>query len=212
MGLGTDARETTLVLVVDDDAGMRAAVVRVLSIAGLEVMAWASGKAFLDQAPFERAGCILLDVAMPGMSGLEVQAALKQRRIMRPVVFLTGTADIPVAVTAMREGAHDFLEKPFDNTDLVARVRAAMAIDARARAADFELGLLRRRFESLTSREREVMEHVVAGLTSKQIARVVGASHRTVEIHRGRIMEKVGASSLAELVRMRLHLLGREHD
>lgn len=193
-----------VVLVVDDNDGMRSAVERLLTRAGLAVEAYASGREFLDAARFDRPGCIVLDVSMPQMSGLELQLQLKQRRVSLPVVFLTGTSDIPIAVAAMREGAVDFIEKPFENADLLARVQRAIEQHEQRRRGDAERDQARERLQSLTPREREVMELVVAGRTSKEIARVLGASHRTVEIHRGRLMEKMGADTLADLVRIRL--------
>lgn len=195
-----------VVLVVDDNPGMRSAIERVLKVAGLSVELYASGSEFLQSARLDRPGCIVLDVAMPQISGLDVQAQLNERGVALPVVFLTGTADIPVAVAAMREGAVDFIEKPFDNADLVARVRRAIEHHEIRRRGEAELAATRARLARLTPREREVMELVVAGRTSKEIARELGASHRTVEIHRGRLMEKMEASTLADLVRMRLLL------
>jgi len=198
--------DRAVVLVVDDNEGMRSALRRLLAKAQLGVETFASGSEFLAAARFDRPGCIVLDVAMPQMTGLEVQAQLKQREVALPVVFLTGSADIPIAVAAMREGAVDFIEKPFDNDDLVARVRRAIARDAAQRRSEVELAGLRQRHGKLTPREREVMELVVTGLTSKEVARRLGASHRTVEIHRARLMEKMQAPTLAELVRLRLLL------
>jgi FixJ family two-component response regulator len=152
----------------------------------------------------DAANCIVLDVAMPGMDGLAVQAALKARGVAAPIVFLTGSADIPVAVAAMREGAVDFIEKPFDNADLVARVRSAIEHQARQRRHDAGLADAQARLRQLTAREREVFQRVAAGKTSKEVARELGVSHRTVEIHRARVMEKMGTPTLAELVRMQL--------
>ncbi len=141
---------------------------------------------------------------MPGMSGLEVQASLKQRRAALPVIFLTAAADIPIAVAAMREGAVDFIEKPFENEHLLTRVRQAIerSLDDMRRAEERNRTL--HRLETLTPREHEVLELVVSGMTAKEIARKLGASHRTIEIHRGHVMEKMAAASLADLVRMRL--------
>lgn len=194
--------------VVDDHEHMRSALRRVLVRAGFAVELHASGSDFLAAANLDAGSCILLDISMPGMTGLEVQAQLRQRRTKLPVVFLTGTADIPIAVAAMREGAADFIEKPFDNDDLVARVRKAIALNARQPAAPAaQRSDVLRGLESLTPREREVMELVVAGRTSKEIARIIGASHRTVEIHRSRLMRKMGAATVADLVRMRVRLM-----
>jgi len=140
---------------------------------------------------------------MPGMNGLEVQAALKQRGVEVPIIFLTGSSDIPVAVAAMREGAADFLEKPFENADLLARVRQAIERDAQWRQHSALRRQVLQRFNSLTARERSVCELVITGKTNKEIARALGASYRTIEIHRRRVLEKMEAPTLADLVRMR---------
>jgi FixJ family two-component response regulator len=193
-----------LVIVVDDDASMRSALRRLLTMGGFGVELYGSGAEFLANVGAHRPECILLDVSMPSMSGLEVQASLNQRRAGLPVIFLTGSADIPIAVAAMREGAVDFIEKPFDNDDLLARVRAAIDQYRHHRGADAERKIALDRINTLTVREREVLELVVSGQTSKEIARVLGSSHRTVEIHRRHLMEKMGAPSLADLIRLRL--------
>ena len=195
-----------IVYFVDDDPRMRGAIERLLTLSKVAVEAYASGAEFLAAARFDRPGCIVLDVSMPQMTGLEVQEALKRREVALPVVFLTGSSDIPIAVTAMREGAVDFIEKPFQNEDFVARVRAAIEHNLRVRHVESERAALRSHINKLTPREREIMDLVVTGKTSKEIARVIGTSHRTVEIHRARLMEKMGAATLAELVRMRLQL------
>ena len=193
-----------VVFVVDDDEFMRAALQRLLVQAGLTVEQYASGAEFLAQATLDRPGCLLLDVSMPGMSGLEVQTRLNQLRLGLPVVFLTGSSHIPIAVAAMREGAVDFIEKPFDNDDVVDRVRKAIARDGHQRSGDEDKQAVLHRLMALTPRDCGVMEQVVAGKTSKEIARALGVSPRTIEIHRGHLMEKMSASSLAALVRMRL--------
>ena len=200
----TTTLQDAVVLVVDDDASMRASLKRLLTVARLPVELYSSGKEFLAEARFDRPGCLLLDVSMPEMSGLEVQAQLNQRGVSLPILFLTGSADIPVAVTAMREGAVDFVEKPFQNDDLLERVRRAIAQHHRHRKIGEERQLVLQRLATLTPREHEVLELVVAGNTNKEIARVLGASHRTIEIHRVHLMEKMMASTLADLVRMRL--------
>jgi FixJ family two-component response regulator len=193
-----------VVLVVDDDASMRASLRRLLTVAGIAVELYPSGKEFLAEAKFDRPGCLLLDISMPAMSGLEVQASLNQRGVSLPVIFLTGSADIPIAVTAMREGAVDFVEKPFQNDDLLARVRQAIAHHHRHWKNEEERQVALQRLATLTPREHEVLELVVVGKTNKEIARVLGASHRTIEIHRVHLMEKMMAATLADLVRMRL--------
>ena len=194
------------VFVIDDHPHMRSALRRLLVRAGFSVELYASGNEFLATPKLDGPGCILLDVSMPDMTGLEVQARLKKRRTALPVIFLTGTADIPIAVAAMREGAVDFIQKPFDNDDLVARVRKAVAQHSPVPGGVMERSTVLRGLDSLTPREREVMELVVAGRTSKEIARIIGASHRTVEIHRSRLMQKMAAATVADLVRMRMLL------
>jgi FixJ family two-component response regulator len=193
-----------VVFVVDDEAGIRSALRRLLKLAGLTVETYSSGPEFLEKAQLQSAGCVLLDMRMPQMSGLEVQARLNERRIALPVIFLTGAADVPMAVAAMRNGAQDFIEKPFDDQQLVARVRQLLeqARNRVQRAEDRNLTIARLR--TLTPREREVLDLVAAGGTAKEIARQLGTSHRTVEIHRAHLMQKLAASSLADLVRTQL--------
>lgn len=192
------------VLVVDDDSFMRAALRRVFTIAHIPVETFASASELLDTADLSAPAVLLLDVMMPGMTGLELQAILKERGVRLPVIFLTGAADIPMAVTAMRNGAVDFLEKPFDNAVLIERVRGPLARCAeparlQGRPPDADCA---RRLGTLTPRERAVYERMIEGKTSKMIARELGGSFRTIEIHRARIMSKTGAVSLADLVRM----------
>lgn len=194
-----------LVFVVDDDPGMRGALSRLFRSAQFTVEAYASGQEFLDGCDLSRKAVLLLDVLMPGMTGLELQAKLVERGFTTPIVFLTGTHSVPMAVTAMQRGAVDFLEKPFENEMLLERVRSAYARprpDARGAEGDeFDA-----RAKALTPREREVMFLVTAGKTSKEIARVFAISPRTVEIHRMHLMDKMRAQSLAELVRMAIAL------
>lgn len=199
-----DELNAPVVMVVDDDAGMRSALARVLTRARLAVEVYPSGPELFNRARFDRPGCIVLDISMPGMSGLEVQALLKQRGVTLPIVFLTGVAQIPIAVAAMREGAADFVEKPFDNDDFIARVRRAISSRELELRSAAEHSQIVARLRNVTPREREVMEYVVAGYTNKEIAHRIGASHRTVDVHRAHLMEKMAASTLAELVRMRL--------
>ena len=182
---------------------MRAALHRLFKSSGFEVEAFASAQALLDHPDLSRSGVLLLDVLMPGMTGLELQEALVRRGPTPPVVFLTASHSVPMAVTAMQRGAVDFVEKPFENDDLVARVRRALRHAPRredhARRAEYE-----RRRAALTPREREVMDLVVTGKTNKEIARVLDVSPRTVEVHRFRVMDKMEAASLAALVAMAL--------
>jgi FixJ family two-component response regulator len=193
-----------IVFVVDDEEHMGAALRRLFVAAGLSTEVYATGEAFLARPSLDVPGCVVLDVGMPGMGGLEVQARLHACAADLPVVFLTGAAEIPVAVAAMRAGAADFIEKPFDNDDLLHRVRAAIERQAMQRGDARRRLEFERRLRTLTPREGEVLEWIVAGKTSKEIARTLGGSHRTIEIHRGRIMEKTAAQSLADLIRMRL--------
>jgi FixJ family two-component response regulator len=193
-----------LVIVVDDDDLMRSALRRLLVSAGFATELYASGPEFLAMGRLDQQCCVILDVGMPGMNGLEVQARLKQLRMEAPVIFLTGLSDIPIAVSAMREGAVDFVEKPFDNDDLLARVRQAIERHSQRRQDIMEEREVLRRLDSLTARECSVLELLVSGKTNKEIARSLGASHRTIEVHRRHIMEKMAASSLVDLVRMRL--------
>jgi two-component system, LuxR family, response regulator FixJ len=204
-GLMTDRSDASpTIFVVDDDAGMRAALQRLFRAAGLQVETYPSAQELLDTCDLARPGLLLLDVMMPAMTGLELQAVLLERRVDLPIVFLTASHSVPMAVDAMRRGAADFLEKPFENATLVERVRQALQRVAGKPAARVSRVEYERRRGSLTPREREVMEHVVAGGANKVIARALGASHRTVEIHRTRVMEKMQAESLADLVGMAL--------
>jgi len=189
------------VYVVDDEPAVRKALWRLLRSAGIEVSTFGSAEEFLGALDGEPAGCAILDVAMPGLDGLALQAALASRGIDLPVLFLTGRGDIPMSVRAMKAGASDFLTKPVDGKALVAAVRRALERGrsvGRTRQEDSEI---RRRLASLTPRQREVLEGVVAGKLNKQIAADLGLSEKTVKIHRGRVMSKMAASSVPELVR-----------
>jgi two-component system response regulator FixJ len=191
--------------VVDDDAALREALVQLLEAAGLEVESHADGRSFLAALTEDRPGCVLLDVAMPGMSGLEVQTELKARGLHLPVVFLTGHGDIPMAVRAVQSGAVDFLEKPIPGNALLDRVRRALARDEERRHTVAIRREIAERCLRLTPREREVMAMVVGGRSSKDIGRQLGISARTVEAHRIHVMHKMGAANLAELVGMAAH-------
>jgi len=193
------------VFVVDDDSALRDALRGLLGTAGLQVEAYADGPTFLDAIDGDRVGCVLLDMAMPGMSGHQVQAALKERGLDLPIIFLTGHGDIPAAVRAVRAGAVDFLEKPVRGEVLLDRVRRSLAIDAERRAAREQAVEIKRRYATLRPREAEVMALVVTGLSNKEIAQNLGLSPRTVEVHRTHVMHKMGAANLAELVSMAAH-------
>lgn len=189
------------VFIVDDDAAIRDALSQLLETASLPVESHADGRAFLA-AYGDRRGCLLLDIAMPGMSGLEVQAALSARGLAIPVVFLTGHGDIPLAVRALQAGAVDFLEKPVQGAMLLERVRRALRLDQEWRETQGRTQAIQQHYARLSSREREVMVLAVSGLTCKEIAQKLGISPRTVEVHRTHVMHKMGASNLAELVSM----------
>lgn len=195
-----------LVHVVDDDDAMRASLLRLLRSRRIDARGYASGQAFLETATFDGPGCLLLDVKMPGIGGLDVQATLRQRGHTLPTIFLTGSADVPIAVAAMRAGAVDFIEKPFDDDHLVARITQAMQHALQTHQSGDDRRDAQRRVATLTPREREIMALVAKGLTSKEIARIVDSSHRTVEIHRRNLMDKLGTETLADLVRVELLL------
>ncbi len=185
---------------VDDDADVRDALSGLLQAAGLRVQAYARAEDFLASCVAGQPGCLLLDVAMPGMTGPELQAALAASGIDLPVVFLTGHGDIPTAVRVTRAGAVDFLEKPVAGKVLVARVKNALELDAKRRLEGADRRAIRARYAQLSEREREVMALVVTGLSSKEIARRLGISHRTVEVHRTNLMHKMGAARLPDLI------------
>jgi two-component system response regulator FixJ len=190
------------VFVVDDDLAIREWLEVLLRGAGYGVVSFESAPAFLAGYEDGMPGCLVLDIRMPGMSGLELQARLRERGIQLPVIFITSHGDVPMAVEAMRAGAIDFLLKPFQDPDLLDRVRLALAMDAANRAERSEVAAIRGRMASLTPRESEVMHLVVEGKANKVIATDLNLSQRTVEIHRARVMDKMGATSLAHLVRM----------
>jgi RNA polymerase sigma factor (sigma-70 family) len=188
--------------VVDDDPSVLRALTRLLSAAGLETRGFPSPAAFLDAHDPATPGCLVLDVALPGLDGLELQQALAGSDCVRPIVFITGRGDIPTTVRAMKGGAVDFLTKPVNDSDLLAAVRNAIEIDRMARQAQVEMDALRQHLASLTPREREVLVHVVAGRLNKQIAADLGTVEKTIKVHRARIMEKMAVRSLADLVRV----------
>ena len=190
------------VFVVDDDEAVRTSLRLLLKSVGLPVETFASAQEFLDQFDPSRAGCLVLDIRMPGMSGLELQQHLNDRHSIMPIVFITGHGDVPMAVEAMQAGAVDFIQKPFRDQDLIDRINRALEKDREMRAALRERDEIRRRMSQLTPREREVLELVTQGKANQVIAGDLNVSQRTVEIHRARVMEKMGANSLAHLVRM----------
>ncbi|HUX29199.1 MAG TPA: response regulator [Thiobacillus sp.] len=190
------------VFVVDDDAAMRDALTQLLETAGLQVEAHAGGPAFLVAHEADRPGCLLLDMAMPGMTGFEVQAALNARGLTIPTIFLTGHGDIPMAVRAVQAGAVDFLEKPIQGAALLERVQRALALDLEWRQTQGRTQAIQQRYARLSPREIECMALIVSGLTSKEVARELGISPRTVEVHRTHVMHKMGAANLADLLNM----------
>ena len=194
------------IFVVDDDSAVRDALKLLLRSVGQAVETYGSGQEFLDAYNDDRAGCLVLDIRMPGMSGLELQQKLNEKHSILPIIFITGHGDVPMAVEAMQAGAVDFIQKPFRDQDLIDRINQALEKDHNNRAALGERNDIRRRLETLTPREREVLDLVVHGKANKVIAGDLKLSQRTVEIHRARVMEKMQASSLAHLVRMVLEV------
>jgi len=202
----TKEKKKPTIYIVDDDDGMRRALTVLMTTVGYQAVAFARPADFLAKYDQNHPGCLVLDVRMPEMSGLEVQQQLNRAGSMLPVILVTGHGDIPMAVQAMKDGAFDFLQKPFRDQELLDRINAALKQDAENRAMVERHADVRRRLDSLTPREREVMALVVDGRANKVIAVDLGLSERTVEIHRANVMEKMGARSVAHLVKMHLML------
>lgn len=192
------------VFVVDDDQAIRHAMELLMRSVGLEHEIFHSGDEFLSRYSAQRPGCLVLDIRMPGLGGLELQQKLIDMDSALPIIFITGHGDVPMAVEAMQKGAVDFIQKPFRDQELLDRIREALETDQERRSAREELAEVTARLEKLTNREREVMDLVVTGKPNKVIAYELGVSQRTVEIHRARVMEKMQARSLADLVRMHM--------
>ena len=207
-GAMRDARRKPIVYIVDDDDGMRRALTVLITTVGYPVTAFARPSEFLAKYDPHQPGCLVLDIRMPEMSGLDVQQQLNRSGSVVPVILITGHGDIPMAVQAMKDGAFDFLQKPFRDQDLLDRINAAIKQDGQNRESIDRLAELKQRTASLTPREREVMEYVVDGRANKVIAIDLGLSERTVEVHRANVMEKMGARSVAHLVKMQLMLGG----
>jgi FixJ family two-component response regulator len=189
------------VCLLDDEPGMLKALTRLLKAEGFNVQAFNSATAFLQSYRPETLSCLVLDVAMPELNGLELQERLTRSGRLVPIVFLTGHADIPMSVQAIKAGAVDFLTKPVKGADLLRAVRAALQRAAEQRELISEIALLRQRYANLTPRECDVMAHVIAGQLNKQIAADLGTGEHTIKVHRARVMEKMGVQSLADLVR-----------
>ena len=190
------------VFVVDDDAAVLRAMRRLLKSVDLNVEAFSSGEEFLDACDEARPGCIIVDVRMPGLSGLDVQCELNQRGVKTPIIFITGHGDVPMCARAMKSGAEDFLQKPFNDQTLLDTIQHAIHLDEQARRKQAEESELRERLQILTSREGQVLALVVSGLKTKQVAAQLGTSEKTIKVHRARVMQKMQADSLADLVLM----------
>ncbi|HTY86122.1 MAG TPA: response regulator [Candidatus Acidoferrum sp.] len=196
------AETKATVFVVDDDPSVRKSLARLMKSAGYAVETFTSAREFLDHAHYQdAAGCLLLDVQLPGLNGLDLQQELKQFAFAPSVIFITGHGDVPTSVRAMKDGAVDFLTKPVNDDDLLWAVRQAIARNTESRQREAELIELRRRVDTLTSREREVMALIVRGFMNKQVAAMLGTVEKTIKVHRGRVIEKMEVQSLAELVR-----------
>ncbi|RXT35437.1 response regulator transcription factor [Bradyrhizobium betae] len=191
----------SVVIIVDDDAGIRASLDSLFRSVGLETRLFGSPAELLGGSLPDGPGCIVLDVRLPGVSGLDLQSQLVRQGISYPIIFMTGHGDIPMSVRAMKAGAVDFLAKPFRDQDMLDAVTTALERDAQHRAEAATRDDIRAQYETLTAREREVMGHVTAGLMNKQVAALIGLSEITVKIHRGNVMRKMAVRSLADLVR-----------
>ena len=200
-------KDAAVVYIVDDDEAVRDSLKLLLESVDLSCQTYASATDFLEKHDPEQHSCLVADIRMPGMSGLDLQDELNSRSSTIPILFITGHGDVPMAVDAMKSGALDFIQKPFRDQDLLDRIHQALEQDEEQREANRELAEIRGRMGRLTARETEVMHRVVQGQANKVIALDLGVSQRTVEIHRARVMQKMGARSLAELVRMAGRLL-----
>src|ERR1700686_335934 len=194
--------EASVVFVVDDDPSVRRAIKRLVESVGLRVEGFGSAHEFVQSQLLDAPSCLVLDVRLPGISGLDFQRELREANIHIPIIFITANGDIPMSVRAMKAGAVEFLTKPFRDQELLDAIQQGLERDRARRVQEAEVAKLRGRFESLTPRERELLPWVVSGLLNKQIADAIGASEATVKAHRSQLMRKMGASSMADLVRM----------
>jgi len=204
MTKAVEASVAPAVYVVDDNEGMRRALDTLLSSVGYKTAVFSSPGEFLAHFKTEAPGCLVLDIRMPQMSGLELQQQLNRMGAMIPVIFITGYGDIPMAVQALKEGAFEFVQKPFRDQDLLDRINQALQRDTENRSRSAHFDEVRRRFESLSPRERQVNDMIVAGNANKVMAIDLGLSERTIEIHRARVMDKTGARSVAHLVKLHM--------
>ncbi|HEY5641549.1 MAG TPA: response regulator transcription factor [Woeseiaceae bacterium] len=200
----TQSEQKPTVFIVDDDAAIRFAMEALMESVNLDHEIFASADEFLDKISEQRPGCLVLDIRMPGLGGLELQEELIRRGNTLPIIFITGHGDVPMAVEAMQKGAVDFIQKPFRDQELLDRIREALATDQHRREEQQQHEEVANRLDKLTNREREVFDLVVTGKPNKVIAYELGVSQRTVEIHRARVMEKMQARSLADLVKMHM--------
>lgn len=201
-GAGMSTREVSTVFIIDDDTSVRESIRDLLESVGLQCQDFASGQEFLRSERRDGPSCLILDVRLPDISGLDLQHEMKRAGINVPIIFLTAHADVPMTVRAMKSGAVEFLTKPFREQELLDAVQRSVGRDRTAREKQRDITELRQRYNTLSEREREVMSLVVSGMLNKQVAAELGASETTVKIHRSRVMEKMQAKSLPELVRM----------
>jgi RNA polymerase sigma factor (sigma-70 family) len=192
----------SIVFVVDDDDSLREALKRLIRSVGLQVEVFASAEEFLRRKQLDVPGCLILDIRLRGISGLNFQRKLAEANIPIPIIFITGHGDIPMSVRAMKAGAVEFLTKPFRDQDLLDAIQVGLERDQARRQREAEIAILRERFEGLTPRERDVLPLVVSGLPNKQVAAQIGTSETTVKVHRSQLMRKMAANSLLELARM----------
>lgn len=197
-----DHRLPPTVFIVDDDESVRRSLARLVKSAGMAAVFFASASEFIQSYPSGAPGCLLLDVQMPGLSGLDLQEQMAHYQIDLPVIFLTGHGEVPISVRAMKNGAADFLQKPVDEDVLIKAISQALATNRLEREKSRVVENIQRRLERLTPREREVMEGVIAGLLNKQIADRLQIAEKTVKVHRGRVMQKMAVKSVAELIRL----------